>query len=450
MVDVSHEKDARRDACHQLLEGVPVESRARLRAHEALDDTLLVAFGLKAPDEPGAGVRKSLVVEVDRVLGREHDPEAEGARLLHERQHRQFRGRHRRGREVAEDLVHVEEGAQRRRPGLPAHPRDQLVGDQRDDEHALGIVEMRNGNDGDPRLAFRREEEPLDVERLALEPDAESRRGEQVVDRHRELEAVLGRVEGLDVEHADLFEGRFLDRADEAREIEGVSLAPRRIDDRRQQDVLAALQGIRCDADEPEQARNGGRNAVARRDLIASLRWRREGPEYRQRQARRAAGRVDGDVDGITEAADAVAVFAPFGESVLPGLGGFRRERLWRRGLAAGLRRIDPRLELGGREARKGQHQVCDVALGVDHERRNAIERGLLEDRNAKARLAAAGHADAHGVRRQVPRVVHQGLAGERVFRGVVAAADVESAQFFEVGHAAIIRSGVPCYFSGP
>ena len=261
---------------------------------------------------------------------------------------------------------------------------------------------------------------------------------------------VLRRVKGLDVEYADLFEGRFLDRADEAREIEGVALAPGRIDDRREQDVLAALQGIRRDPDEPEQARDGGGNTVARRDLVASLRWRREGPEYRQRQTRRASRRVDRDVDRLAEAADALAVLAPFGEAVLPGFGGLRSERLGRRPLPAGFGRIDPGLELSGRESRKGQHQVRNVALGVDHERRNAVERGLLQDRDAKARLAAAGHADADGVRRQVARVVHQGLAGERVSCGVVAAADIESAEFFEVRHVAIIRRGVPCYFSSP
>ena len=53
------------------------------------------------------------------------------------------------------------------------------------------------------RLARRRVEQALDVERLAFHPRAEPGRGEQVVERHRELEAILRREERLEVEHAD-------------------------------------------------------------------------------------------------------------------------------------------------------------------------------------------------------------------------------------------------------
>ena len=65
---------------------------------------------------------------------------------------------------------------------LAAHPRDDFVQHQRDDEHALGIVEMRDGDDGDARLALGREQQPLRVERLALHPRGEARRGDEVVD----------------------------------------------------------------------------------------------------------------------------------------------------------------------------------------------------------------------------------------------------------------------------
>ncbi len=69
--------------------------RPRGRA-EALEHARLVVLRLQAPDEPRAGVRHRLVVEVDRVLGREHEPEPEGAALLEDRQDRLLRGRRRR------------------------------------------------------------------------------------------------------------------------------------------------------------------------------------------------------------------------------------------------------------------------------------------------------------------------------------------------------------------
>ena len=428
-----------------------VEPAAGLRGQQPVDDALAVALRLQAADEPGAGVRQALVVEVDRVLRREHHAEAEGARLLHERQHRQLRGRHRRRREVAEDLVHVEDRAQRRRAGLAAHPGDELVGDQRHDEHALRVGEVRDRDDGDARLALGREQQALDVERLALEPHAEAGRGEQVVHRHRELEPVLGGIEGLDVEHADLVERRLLDGADQAREVERVAAAPGGVDDRGQQDVLAALERIGGDAD----AARAGPRPPLRCDRAS-----------RPRRCPRAAAR--------TSAGSRAA-----GPRCCPAC---RSRRPRTRGSGGCARRPGPtrrarssRSRPSSRRARppscpcapprpgsihgwnsaalrpgKVSSRLRDVALRVDHERRDAVERGLLEQRDAEARLAAAGHADADGVGREVPRVVHQRLGGERILGGVVAAAEVERAEFFEVRHGAIIRRDVPCYFAGP
>src|SRR4030042_1926740 len=62
-------------------------------AVEAVEHPLLVLLGLKASDEPRAGVRQGLVVQVHGVLRGEHHPEAEGARLLEQGQD----GRPRRG-----------------------------------------------------------------------------------------------------------------------------------------------------------------------------------------------------------------------------------------------------------------------------------------------------------------------------------------------------------------
>ena len=81
-------------------------------ADHAVEQALLVALGLQAPDHPGAGVRDRLVVDVDRVLRRQHHADAEGAGLLHQRHDRLLRRRVGGRRQVAGDLVHVEQRPQ--------------------------------------------------------------------------------------------------------------------------------------------------------------------------------------------------------------------------------------------------------------------------------------------------------------------------------------------------
>ena len=67
-----------------------------------------------------------------------------------------------------------------------------------------------------------------------------------------------------------------------------------------------------------------------------------------------------------------------------------------------------PTAEVLGRQFREGQQQVGEVALRVNDDRRDAVDRGLLEQREAQAGLSAAGHADADGVGDKVLRVVQE------------------------------------------
>ena len=103
------------------------------------------------------------------------------------------------------------------------------------------------------RLARRRPQERADLERLALEPGREARRREQVVEAHRERETLLRRVERLEVHDADLRDGGRLNPGDQGGEVEVLALLPRRCEDRRDEDVLAALQRIGVDAGEREK-----------------------------------------------------------------------------------------------------------------------------------------------------------------------------------------------------
>ena len=111
---IAHQEDTLREAAHQFVERRAAAGGAtRERTLEAVEHALLVAVGLQAADEPGARVAEALVVEIDWILRREHAADAEGARLLQECEHRHLRGRRRRRRKIAENFVHVEDGAER-------------------------------------------------------------------------------------------------------------------------------------------------------------------------------------------------------------------------------------------------------------------------------------------------------------------------------------------------
>ncbi len=79
---------------------------------KCLEDPGLVALGLQAADHPRPGVRHRLVVEVDRVLGRQHQPDAECSSLLEHRENRLLRGRIGRWGNETKDFIHVHEGPQ--------------------------------------------------------------------------------------------------------------------------------------------------------------------------------------------------------------------------------------------------------------------------------------------------------------------------------------------------
>jgi hypothetical protein len=431
-VHVAHQERALREVRHQCLVTGAVESARGLAAEQALDDTRLVALGLQAADEPRARVAEALVVEVHRVLRGEYHAEPERARLLHQREHRQLGRWHGRRREEPEHFVHVEKRAQARRARLAAHPRDQLVRDQCHHEHALGVVQVRNRDDRDARPAFGGVEQALDVECFAVQPGLEPRRGEQAVDAQREIGAVFRGIEALEIEHADAVEGRLLDGLDDRGEVRALPLAPGRIEDRREQDVLAALDRVRLDAEQREQARHRGADAVLEcRGVAQRLGARRgERAQHRQRTAGIRARRIDRDLRGGAQSRDALAVLAPLGEAVAPGLGRHRGELVRTLALARRLAFVHPRAEVLGAKVREREQQVADVALRVDRDRGHAVDRGLLEQRQAQARLAAAGHADADRVRGEVARVVEQ-VGAELLRTGIELATEVEGAEAF-------------------
>jgi len=121
-VDVAHQEDARLEAGDELLDGGQIHIAAGGGFLQPGDDPVGVALRLQAADEPGADVGEALVVQVDRVLGGHQHAQAEGAGLLEQADQRLLARRVHDRREVAVDLVDVEQRPQAGRAALVADP----------------------------------------------------------------------------------------------------------------------------------------------------------------------------------------------------------------------------------------------------------------------------------------------------------------------------------------
>ena len=141
-------------------------------------------------------------------------------------------------------------------------------------------------------------EQRVDVERIALEPHREIGRREQAIEIRREPEAIGGREERVELEHADALDRRRLHLPDERGEIERLLLLPGLGEQRRHQDVLAAATRLGVDARERQHARRGRRRTLGEELRVGDDRraGRLERPQDRQRPRRAAARRVDREV----------------------------------------------------------------------------------------------------------------------------------------------------------
>ncbi len=407
-------------AQHELPLGQPTDGvtdgahvdPARGRAHP-VQQAGLVPLGLQPPDHPRPGVGDGLVVDVDRVLRRQHDPDAEGSGLLHERHDRLLRRRRRGRRHVTRDLVHVDEGAQVRGAALLAHPRDQLRQDEGHDELALLVGQVRDGHDRRGRLAVCGPQQAADVERRAVGPGRERGRGQQPVQLDGERRAVGGREELVELEHAQLAHRRLLHLADQRAQVERLALRPGRLDEVAEQDVLARRERVGGDADQAEQAGHVALDLVADHLHVAHVGGGLERAHDVERHARRRARRVDGEADRVPQRLDAVGRDAPAGQAVLPGAGLLLGERVR---CEPGLLRVpvvDPGAEVGRGQVGERQAEVGEVALGVDQQAGHAGGQRLLDEHHAEPGLAGPGHAHDHAVGREI--------AGPHHRRGAVA-----------------------------
>ena len=141
--------------------------RPTARCGHAFEEAILVPFGLEAANHPRASVRDRLVVDVDRVLGCQHEADTKGTGLLEDRQDGLLRRRHGRRWYVAKHLVHVDERTKLGRSGLLTHPRDDLRKHEGHHKLALGVRKVR---DRDDRCFRALAQHGVDVEGHALHP----------------------------------------------------------------------------------------------------------------------------------------------------------------------------------------------------------------------------------------------------------------------------------------
>ena len=257
-VHAVHQEPALFEPREHPVEPAAVERTARglCGSFESVEDAGLVAGGLQPAEEPEARVGEALVVEIDGVLRGQHHAEAVGAGLFHEREDRRLARRVGGGRQVAEYLVHQEQGPQRRRAPLRSHPRDRGAGQQRDERHPLGVGEVGDRDDRHAGFPFGRPQKSAQVERFAIDPGVKSGCCGHRVEPAGEGEPVTGREEVFQVEEPDSLDGRGRHGPHERAEINFLATLPQGVEDRGEEHVLAASARLAVDADQREDRRD--------------------------------------------------------------------------------------------------------------------------------------------------------------------------------------------------
>jgi hypothetical protein len=200
--------------------------------------------------------------------------------------------------------------------------------------------------------------------------------------------------------------------------------------------VLAAAARLSLDAGERQDARHERLDPLAAElGVVGRGPLRRiEAVEHCQRPAHAAARRVDRHLRRLVQPADAVARLAARREAVGPLLCRAIGELLERHALPLRGLGLQPRQEVGRREVWEREQDVGKIPLGVDDERGDPVERGLLDEPDQEARLAAARHAHADGVGREPLRLDQHRLAGGGALGVVHFLAEVEDAEPLDRG----------------
>ncbi len=101
---------------------------------------------------------------------------------------------------------------------------------------------------------------------------------------------------------------------------------------------------------------------------------------------------------------------------------------------------VDPGAEILRLEVREEEHQVGQVAFGVDDDGGDLIDRGFLEEADAQARLTASRHADADGMGHEVLGVIEEIIGGDGLGFRIDGLSEIKKAELLIIG---------PCSTSG-
>ena len=166
--------------------------------------------------------------------------------MLEQRHHRALRRRIRTRRQIAENFIHVEQGTQRSRAILRAHPTQHLVHQQAHEKHPLGITKVSDRKNRNPRLARRRVQHARNVERRTFQPCRKTRRCKQVVEFQGQHLTRLLRKERLNVDDTNLVECRLLNVPHQGLERDILPSRPGLLENGRKQNRFRAFDRIRC------------------------------------------------------------------------------------------------------------------------------------------------------------------------------------------------------------
>ena len=179
-----------------------------------------------------------------------------------------------------------------------------------------------------------------------------------------------------------------------------------------------------------QQAARGAAHS-RRRVLVILLCRRTERLEKGEGCAGTAAGRIHTHLRGRLQASYSVGRLVPFRESRFPQVGLFESSRIGCCRIRARAGRVRPWTEVGDRQIGERQQEIGEVALGIDREDRDPVDRRLFDQDDAKPGLTASGHSHADRVREKVFRIVQDGFGHSRTIIQVVAFAEVEEAELF-------------------
>ncbi len=204
---------------------------------------------------------------------------------------------------------------------------------------------------------------------------------------------------------------------------------------RRQQDVFPRPQRLGVDSREREHAGDDCRGALGYEFGIGDDGRGRglEGSQHRQGAGCTTPRSVDGEVGGLSKSGDALSGLTPFGQTLTPACRFAFGKRLWRKTLHAGFVDVHPRGKLRCLQIGEGEQQVREVAFRVDDQHREAVNRRLLNDPDAQAGLAAAGHPENHGVGDEIGRVVEQRHVGRFAGLAIDAASQIEEPELLVI-----------------